>query len=94
VTSDKLSISGLCVSVLVIVIGFMMGLCVVCTVRSNHQKIDKSIEITNEYDRGYRTGVSSALDCMMLLNLEQQLYNTNRTWGDMSIIVRSRLGVK
>lgn len=92
-TSDKPSISGLCVSVLVIVIGFMMGLCVVC-VDVVENKPDKSIEITNEYDRGYRTGVSNALDCMMLLSLEQQLYNTNRTWGDMSSIVKSRLGVK
>lgn len=61
----------------------------------NHPKSDTSDELTsiNEYNRGYRNGVSNALDCLVLLNLEQQLYDTNRTWGAMCTIVRSRLGV-
>jgi hypothetical protein len=40
----------------------------------------------------YTRGVNDALNAVMLLNLEQDLQGTNRTWGEMSDIVRNRLG--
>ena len=42
----------------------------------------------------YERGVNDALDCIILLNLEQQLYQTNRTWGAMGEIVAQRLSVE
>lgn len=42
----------------------------------------------------YDRGVNSALDALILLNLEQQLQGTNRTWGEMADIVRRRLDVE
>jgi hypothetical protein len=42
----------------------------------------------------YASGVNAALDAMMLLNLEQQLQGTNRTWGAMAEIVCERLRVE
>jgi predicted RNA polymerase sigma factor len=42
----------------------------------------------------YAAGVNAALDAMMLLNLEQQLQGTNRTWGAMAEIVCERLRVE
>ena len=42
----------------------------------------------------YARGVNDALDCITLLNLEQQLYQTNRTWGAMGEIVAQRLSVE
>jgi len=41
----------------------------------------------------YERGVNDALDCIALLNLEQELYRTNRTWGEMGAIVARRLSV-
>ena len=43
---------------------------------------------------GYEHGVNDALDCFMLLNLEQDLQRTNRTMGAMGEIVAQRLSVK
>lgn len=42
----------------------------------------------------YDRGVNSALDALILLNLEQQLQGTNRTWGEMADMVRQRLNVE
>lgn len=42
----------------------------------------------------YTRGVNAALDAIMLLSLEQDLEGTNRTWGLMADIVRSRLHVE
>ena len=46
------------------------------------------------YERGYAHGVNTALDSVMLLDLEQKLQGTNRNWGAMADVVRGRLGVK
>jgi len=56
---------------------------------------------TNLVDIGYKLypepiyvqGVNDALDTIALLNLEQHLINTNRSFGEMSEIVCSRLHV-
>lgn len=45
------------------------------------------------WELGYGRGVNEALDCAALLSLEQQLQGTNRPWGDMKDIVRTRLQV-
>lgn len=42
---------------------------------------------------GYQDGFNSALDAVMLLNLEQQLTGTNRTYREMFEIIRKRYGV-
>jgi len=42
----------------------------------------------------YEQGVNDALNAFALLNLEQDLQNTNRTFGEMNKIVKQRLGVK
>ena len=42
----------------------------------------------------YAKGANDALDAIILLNLEQQLQGTNRTWGAMADIVRERLHVE
>ena len=44
----------------------------------------------NEYERG----VNDALDAIMLLDLEQKLTPTNRTWGAMAELTCERLKVK
>jgi hypothetical protein len=43
---------------------------------------------------GYDKGVYEALSAFMLLDLEQRLEGTNRTWGAMSAIVCQRLKVE
>jgi len=42
----------------------------------------------------YDKGVNDALTTMMLLSLEQQLQETNRTWSEMADITRERLHVQ
>ena len=54
------------------------------------RKAANEIHKTDEYARG----VNDALDSITLLNLEQHLYQTNRTWGAMGEIVAQRLGVE
>jgi len=44
--------------------------------------------------RDYAEGVNDALDTFVLLNLEQQLQHTNRTYGEMAEIVCERMKVK
>lgn len=44
----------------------------------------------NDYERG----VNDALDAIILLDLEQNLTHTNRTWGAMAEVVCERLKVK
>ena len=42
----------------------------------------------------YAKGANGALDAIILLNLEQQLQGTNRTWGAMAEIVCRRLNIE
>jgi hypothetical protein len=55
---------------------------------------DRDTAITMLKSSEYARGVNDALDCITLLNLEQQLYQTNRTWGAMGEIVAQRLSVE
>lgn len=47
-----------------------------------------------EADTDYARGVNAALDAVMLLDLEQDLQETNRTWGAMADVVCQRLNVE
>jgi len=42
-----------------------------------------------EYERGF----NAALDAIMLLELEQNITHTRRTWGEMADIARERFNV-
>ncbi len=42
----------------------------------------------------YVNGANDALDAIILLNLEQQLQGTNRTWGAMTETVCERMQIK
>ena len=58
---------------------------------------DHPVRMPIDWDRAYpqyAKGANDALDAMMLLNLEQQLQGTNRTWGAMAEIVCKRLNVE
>lgn len=46
------------------------------------------------FDAGYEKGVNHALDSITMLNLEQWMQGTNRTYGQMGEIVADRLKVK
>ena len=42
----------------------------------------------------YQRGANSALEFIMLLDLEQKINGEIRTWGEMSDIVRERMGIE
>ena len=52
------------------------------------------LQVEKYENNDYAKGVNAALDAIMLLSLEQDLEGTNRTWGAMADIVRSRLHVE
>lgn len=47
----------------------------------------------NALTAGWNDGFNFALDAMALLNLEQQLTHTNRTFGEMNAVLRQRFHV-
>ena len=58
---------------------------------------DHPVRMPMDFDKAfpqYAKGANDALDAIILLNLEQQLQGTNRTWGAMADIVRERLHVE
>ena len=59
----------------------------------NKIQADKEGKIEDKVSRYYVKGANDALDAFTLLILEQKLQGTNRMCGEMSDIVRSRLGI-
>jgi len=57
-------------------------------------RIVKAEAAVQRNTRSYSEGVNNALDAIVLLDLEQKLQGTNRTWGVMADIVRERLSVE
>jgi hypothetical protein len=54
-----------------------------------------SNEVQHAIDKdSYVKGANDALDGIMLLDLEQRLQGTNRTWGTMAEVVCERLSVE
>lgn len=56
--------------------------------------ITNAVNISTKKSADYVLGVNDALDFITLLNLEQRMYATNRTWGEMGRIVAQRLNVE
>ena len=57
----------------------------------------RAVKMQMDFDKAqpaYAKGVNDALDTIMLLDLEQELQGTNRTWGAMAEIVCERLRVE
>jgi hypothetical protein len=77
---------------IIIIVGLVvvvLGLFILEDVGSR-KTVMKEDKVNEEYARG----VNSALDSIMLLDLEQKLYETNRTWGAMADVVCQRLKVE
>jgi hypothetical protein len=58
---------------------------------------DHPVRMPMDFDKAYpqyAKGANDALDAIILLNLEQQLQGTNRTWGAMAEIVCERLNIE
>ena len=58
---------------------------------------DHPVRMPLDFDKAYpqyTKGANDALDAIILLNLEQQLQGTNRTWGAMAEIVCKRMNIE
>ena len=58
---------------------------------------DHPVRMPVDFDKAYpqyAKGANDALDAIILLNLEQQLQGTNRTWGAMAEIVCERMNIE
>lgn len=69
---------------------FMILFC--CWLSIEFQKFNK--EQTIVVKKTYNDGVNDALERIALLDLELKINGDKKTWGEMSNIVRKRLGVK
>jgi hypothetical protein len=78
------------------IIGVLAWIFVPLKERNRPSSGDEVCPVLNETYRhnSYANGVNDALNCITLLALEQSIDNTNRTWGAMSDIVRTRLHVE
>lgn len=83
----------------VITVGVFAGLLAVGSMLLFAQDFvtDHPVRMPLDFDKAYpqyAKGANDALDAIILLNLEQQLQGTNRTWGAMAEIVCKRMNIE
>ena len=83
----------------VITVGVFAGLLAVGSMLlfAQDSVTDHPVRMPLDFDKAYpqyAKGANDALDAIILLNLEQQLQGTNRTWGAMAEIVCRRMNIE
>ena len=83
----------------VITVGVIAGLLAVGSMLlfAQDSVTDHPVRMPMDIDKAfpqYAKGANDALDAIILLNLEQQLQGTNRTWGAMAEIVCKRMNIE
>lgn len=80
---------GFCVFVVVVMVWHVIYMS-----KPNPPLASEEVAVISISNETYTKGVNDALDRIMLLDLEQRLQGTNRSWETMAEVVCERLGIQ